>query len=506
MTYHFDTWNVDADAADLVLLWQGTKLHGIGFLESWGYTQDDWLLTLFPITAAICETIGPFPFSILGLGWVIFAANIVLTAALTWRLSPTAGLLIIPALLLMGHDALGWAGFLSYPISHNGSVVWGFVAVLAAAYWIRHGAIAALLISAAAQIADVLSDPWSAVAFALPILFASLGVAILQSRSRLRLALCSAVSLLALLCLWTQAFGYLSFLPPADFEFTDSNGLVTNLAWLSRSLQTIWSPFPGVDQPDPLAGLLVISMMSACIVCTWKTAGKWLQRMHPDQHFIILAGTLSCLLPVIAFLSGNFLLALSIGRFVVPLSILAPAFLLVGLCRSWALLSVWSRLLVAAFIAMMIVSGVASRPEAWERFRIGPKADGVTAIVKFLAAHSLTYGYGPYWGIEANAVSWISRDAYRIRPVNFTPNGGIVRRYGQTSPSWYQRGDAPAGTRRFFVAVVGDGENCPEPDRCVRGVESEFGKADETLVLDDPGLRFGPITFLVWHRPPPDAL
>ena len=51
----------DSDLADPVMLWQGVRAHGPGFLRSWYYNPDNYLLSLIPATSLALELFGPVP-------------------------------------------------------------------------------------------------------------------------------------------------------------------------------------------------------------------------------------------------------------------------------------------------------------------------------------------------------------------------------------------------------------------------------------------------------------
>ena len=121
---------------------------------------------------------------------------------------------------------------------------------------------------------------------------------------------------------------------------------------------------------------------------------------------------------------------------------------------------------------------------------------GTGDLLRFLSDNKLNYGYGPYWGSQANAATWLSDFKVRIRPVVFDRTTGAMSggNRAQSSRLWYLPGDAPPHQSNYFVFIRNDGEECPDPSVCVNGVISQFGPPERTLQYKDAAV-------LVWSHP-----
>jgi len=57
--YVMAAWPPDPDVFVTVELWRGIQRHGLEFASSWSYTQDNWLLTVVPLSSALYQLLGP---------------------------------------------------------------------------------------------------------------------------------------------------------------------------------------------------------------------------------------------------------------------------------------------------------------------------------------------------------------------------------------------------------------------------------------------------------------
>jgi hypothetical protein len=133
--------------------------------------------------------------------------------------------------------------------------------------------------------------------------------------------------------------------------------------------------------------------------------------------------------------------------------------------------------LLTALVTLFIVSGLVTTFRAWSRPGLVAPNPGATQLIAFLSQHALNYGYGPYWGAQANAVTAITGGNITIRPVIFSPATGEITRQirAQSSPAWLAPADFPARQANFFVLIAADGEQCPNAALCVQGVIAQLG-------------------------------
>jgi hypothetical protein len=500
LRYCLATWAIDPDIGDTAMLWSGMHAHGLGFLKSWYYTQDNWLLSLAPFHFVQFALFGTKPLLLVISGWVIFVGCVAVALVIAWRMAGlTACLVLAPVLLLCRAGVVGKVAFLSYPIEHNISLLWGLVALVAAARWIRAGSLCALAGTTAALSIDGISDPWAKAAFLVPMLISGAALAMLMPRSpgksRL-LALCAAVIAAGIVC-QTKFFGWLSFLPEDQLLPANWQQMNDNFVAFVGMVAAMFSPFPGIATHWPIVIGATWLLLGPLTAAALGMIVRRRDRMLLEQWFLLLAMLLSVGGVTGAFLIGTFQELAVSGRFFMNLYVFLPIVIATGVALAGRRARPF-RLCAGGMAALLIVSGIASQPAAW--LRAVPPLDkyGVFPLAAFLQSQGLRHGYGAYWGTDANAVSWVSHDRVEIRPVKFDPDTGeIAPRPGQTSPLWYEPNETMQAN---FVIVTHDPENCPKIEACVQGVINQFGSPVRTLTYQD-------MQVLVWNHglplPPP---
>jgi hypothetical protein len=150
--------------------------------------------------------------------------------------------------------------------------------------------------------------------------------------------------------------------------------------------------------------------------------------------------------------------------------------------------AVTGRRVLAVPLVLLAASGYASHVGR------APPDGRIADEVAFLRAHDLHHGFGPYWGSQALATSWLSGWDAVIRPVTFDARTGAVTFGGrvQTFDQWYEPAEG-SGQARQFVAIASDGEDCGDPALCLRGVRRQYGEPSEIL-------RHGEVTYLVYRK------
>lgn len=503
LRYSFDRWAVDPDVADPLLIWSGVRAHGLAFLKSWHYTQDNWLLSLVPLTVPAYALLGASPAVVIGGGWAIFLACVLLTALLAWRAAgpPAAGLLAA-MLLFANNDAIGGAGFLAYPVVHNISLAWGLGALALAARGLERGSIPALAGAGGALLVGALSDPWLSAAMTLPLLAAGAALAVLHRGTRTgrnSRVLCLAVAA-ALVLTQTRMLGLMRFLPRTEFGWADLATIGRNLVWLARAMSAVFNVIPGANSQAPSA---VAANGAALLLALGSVATAALLRFRrAGPRFQLLAGTALLSIPAVAaaFLLGSFPGGTYIGRYLMNVYFLGPLLGALVLGRAEARGSARKagrapapmRVALLGYAALFAVSGACSKPSAWTGGLPSAGTAGTTELADFLRANGLSYGYGPYWGSEANAIGWISQGRVVIRPVQFNrATSRAAPRWNQTSAFWYAPSDRPPGMADTFLIVMDDGENCPVVEACVAAAAAQFGTPARRLAWKN-------MSILVW--------
>jgi hypothetical protein len=482
--YCLTAWKADPDVFTTVVLWRGVREHGLGFLRTWSYTQDNWLLSLLPINAVAFSIAGATPRLLQLSGWLFFIASVAMTGWLAARLAGwRTGALLACVLLFANYHALGHIGFLSYPISHNVSLAWGLGALLLALWGLERRAYGACVAAGIALYVDAVSDPWASAAIGGPLIVAAAALAV-TTRSVRRAALALAASAgVAVWAAYKHPFGLLHFLPRGHFQFGGLDGLLQNARLGYRALAVMFNVVPGANLDDPrvqatsLAALVVVLGGAAIL-----TLGR-IRQAGPGRGLVAIVTILS-----IAAVGGLYLLGpantgLYVGRFFPNLYFLGALLVATTAAQEWRGWRWPAKALLAAYAVLFMASGAAMAPSAWTSPIQPAEPPEAQALGDCLQAHRLAYGYGAYWGSNALAMDSLTGGAVTIRPVVFQ-GGRVARRPGGTSSLWFQPSAEPADARPFLV-VRTDFENCPSADACESAARAQFGEPAERLACAD---------------------
>jgi hypothetical protein len=501
LRYSLASWRPDGDIFVTVELWRGIQRYGPGFVSTWNYTPDNWLLSIVPLTSLLYQLFGPAPGLTVGFGWLVFAASVGLTATLVslivgWRW----GLLAACVSAYANMPTLGVVGYLAYPISHNVSMAWSLAALLLATQALKPGPggwIWSALVGGAV-FANVVSDPWAMVAIGLPLIAVSAAIALVRRREpvgRAAAVLCGA-ALLATVAGHTRAFGLLRFLPPSHFVLADFPTMQANVAWSMRVLATMFNIVPGAATSTPteftappvVDAVAISALLAAAATLTLKE----IRRVPPQAQLVMGAALVSMAGVTAAFLLGRWPLGPNVGRFFPNIYFLAALMAAIAAARGWTHWGRAPKLLIGGYAALFMLAGLASSPQTWLGHAPPNDWREPRELGAFLEQHDLKYGYGPFWGASALVMPTATAGRVTIRPVTFR-TGRITRRFSETSSHWYGP-SAESAPRRQFLLIRSDGEECPSPNDCIAIARRQFGPEAAQLT-------YGDMQILVWSAP-----
>jgi len=475
--YAVSLWMPDSDMAVPLALWRGFQRYGWSFLPSWRYTPDNWLFSLAPIDGLVFAMAGGSPTTLVATGWAIFAASLALTAALAWRLAgATAALALACVLAFPNPAALGGAGYLAYPVTHNVSMAWALAALVIAAAAIERGSVLLALASGACEVIDAVSDPWAMPAIVLPLILAGGLVAFVHRRERAArgAAALFAASLLAAWAAQSHAWGALSFLPDAQFHLTSPAGVAHNLWTAAKNLAAMANVLPGADLGSKW--VLRVDFIALSLVLAAGAVGAALaaRRASAGRQLVVAVAVLSMAGTLGAYAIGDWPTLASLGRWFPNLYFFGGLVAAYGLAAGWRRCPTWARLAAGTYALLFMAAGALADPGAW----LGPPKPSrpyeAEALAAFLAGQGLTYGYGPYWGAQSLMIGPVSGGKVTIRPVAFE-NGRLRRRVAESSSFWYRAADEPPGLPARFVMVKNDGEACLDLEACVATAVRQLG-------------------------------
>jgi hypothetical protein len=470
--------------------------HGLAFLTSYEYTQDNWLLSLVPLAFAQFSIVGVRPFFVVISGWAIFVTCTGLTlwlarGAIGRRLS----LALLPFLLLCNENLLGWPDFLGYPITHNISLLWGLVAVLLARNWLVTGRITILIAASLALVIDGISDPWAMPAFVLPMVLGGgiHGLIGVDRTTRIRSAgLAAAAAAACGLCL-TKCAGLLRFLPAEQFQPASWYQMNINAVAVLHIAGTMFSPFAFLAPGWPITDAVTATVIAVLTVYAGTVFIRCYRDLPPPVLFVIIVSVLS-----IAGVTSAFILSVPEdvdvgGRFFFNVYVFLPVLIGIALRYDTGRSGQWG-VFVAVYAALVVLAGICSQPSAWAQTRVHIKDYGTVAFAAFLQANGLHRGYGDYFGTQSSAVTWVSHGRVLLRPVSLDPHDfHISPRARQASPFWYGADEA-ARSASTFVVVGPVPLTCAVAQACIAGLTQQFGAPAKMLSYRD-------MKIMVWNRP-----
>jgi hypothetical protein len=488
--YSLAAWKADPDIYVPVALWRGVREHGLGFIATWGHTEDNWLLSLLPLASGAYEAFGAGPRVAVLIGWAVFLASVGVAAAIAHRLAgPRAAAALAATLLFANYYAVGPMGFLAYPVSHDVSMAWGLLVLLLAVRGLERGALGPAIAAGVLAFADAASDPWATAAISGPLIATSGLLAVRHRRTpagRAALALFASCALGAFVA-YKHPFGLLRFLPRGHFHLGGLEALKANLGYGYRALAVMFEIVPGGSLESPAALAASFAALVLLVAAAAVLALLAVRRASPARQLVTGVAVLSLGAVTLLYLLGPPNQGLYVGRFFANLYFLGPMLAVLA-----AAAFPWTRWPIAAYAVLFAVSGLAMTPRLWMSPLAPSVAPEAERLGAFLEAHGLTYGYGPYWGARALAMQDLTGGAVTIRPVTFQ-NGRVERRPAETSRLWYAPGAEPPETRPFLVIEPGP-EACAAEEACEAMARRQFGEPAERLA-------YGGAMILVWERP-----
>lgn len=484
----------DADMASIPLIYEAVRQHGLTALAAWHYTQDNWLLSAILPELPIHALLGISPWLPAFAGWLFFVGSCAIVGLLARpAIGTTAALLFSAILLFASPNSLTGTGFLAHPTSHDVTTFWCLLALLPAMASLRGRSPALLLLSAGALLVATISDPWAKAAFLLPVLIGPLVAAVgLPDRRMRRVGVLMALTTLPSWLAGSHAFGLMPSLTNMHFDRGKLSGVPEHLQAGLIGLGTLFElgPSSGAAAIPSSAVAALLVLAGLFLVAVILLARRPDRLRGPDQ---VLA--LVCLLSTAATLAAFALSAtpadIAFARLVLNSYFTLPLFL----CLAMAGRRLTSSPLLLASGLAFAATGLFSGWHPVREHSVGA-AGWQERLTAFLSAHDLHYGYGGYWGSDANSSRVRTLGAVTIRPVG-SPGGGLlpIQPAGsQVFDDWYRAGDAEPGTpARFFVSVP-DPDLCRDPRTCRMLAIRSFGEPERTLVWEGHEI-------LVWPHP-----
>lgn len=494
---------LDPDMFHSVLVWDGVSNYGIGWLNDWRFTQDNWLFSLVPFQALLVNLTGDTANSILLSGWLFHILAVLVTALIAHQLGAVKSAPIIVAVLCLINVYGHWAGNISYPVSHNITNLIGLVTISLMLRWFNQPAVWLALLICLLQLLVGLSDPWLLPTYTLPAILAlvALNLPIKNSPKipgKLIWMLAASLALVFVL-VKTRLWGTLNFMPVMHFAVGDKATITGNLDYLVRNIGGLFSfiyPLWNRDQnwPEthyPYAAISCVIVLATYVYCTAR--GILSDRRSEVRFFLIFT----------AFSVGGISLAYIISdvkaslasRFIINLVYLIPIVIAVVLEKSWQKLGKTFKGIAIVVIMSLAISGAVSHLSFMLYGGWPPSSKNVIDLIEVLQKNGLDYGYGPYHESKTNAVTVMSNGRIKIRPISFDQKTGrAIFFHPQTDVRWYKPEDAPSDQKDFFVYLRQDTAECANYNQCRKALITDFGVPQREIP-------YGNGSLMVWNHP-----
>jgi hypothetical protein len=494
----FGLFGIETDTCHSIMLWDGVNSFGMAWLKDWIFTQDNWLFSLVPFHFLGFLLFGAKPSLVVLAGWLIFVLSALVSGLVAWQLNAKRAAFLIPLTLLFSGLYAHSLGLVSYSTSHNITNLFGLASLLLMIKWAKKQQTSILFFILLLLVAGAISDPWMVAAYNLPIVLVSIFLLMtplikVDRIDCIKLLLTSAGSIFAVK---SHFFGALNFLPDMHFQLGSWSTINSNLVFLIKDLGGLLNILPFHNSNDFIPAVLSIGIIAILIFKNINIAIK--KNLHAQNgvfvfflfSFFSLGGIL------LAFMLSSVEAANYSGRFLLNCLYLIAIGLGVLIDLNWEKLPNTQRVFSASVIILFLLSGIVSNFQLWKNHGLALKDNGTSSLIDFLRKNNLSYGYGPYWGANANAVTAISKSEIHIRPVVFNKTNGmmITGNRPESSRRWYTIEDLPADQKQYFVFVKSDGEECADIDLCIKGLSKQFG--DPSRVL-----KYGDAFVLVWNHP-----
>ncbi|MBV9575235.1 MAG: hypothetical protein JO149_01285, partial [Gammaproteobacteria bacterium] len=477
----FHTFPVEADFSDTAMLWFGFHQYGWKFFSSWLYTYDNWLLSLTPLHFLFFWLLGPQPIIVLMTGWAIFIASLLVIGLIAKTQGATKTAIFLPLTLLFAGQFAHAIGYLTYSISHNVTNLYGLICLFLTLCWLRYPHWLILLGIFITGLVSGVSDPWMLGAYLFPMLLASFLFFILYRHSPTKYHFLSLFFVLLLVIAGSKSrcFELLHFLPIYHYQSETPQLLQNFIGFISNTgqlMNIVPVPYYSLFLSPFISAFIFIALFIYSVFSAYQFVS--LKNQFALQYFFMVA--LFSMTAISVALLLNHSITAKDSRFMLNIFYLGPLMISMVFEKSnKGLISSIMKTLLPVIAFLFIFSGIVSNVNAWKENKFILQDKNILELISFLHQHQLYYGYGPYWGSNANAVTWLSDQKIQMIPVRFSMQTGKMltgARY-QTSLYW----QLPKTKQAFFVFLKKDHEECLNFKLCIQGVEQQFGLPSKVL-------------------------
>ena len=475
----FGTFKEENDALYGLVLWKELKSHGIDALHSWSYAADSFLFPLLIIQIPFFVITNDATWSPILVGYLIFVGQAVIVGMMVARRYPKQIAILSIAVMLSLNQFVHTQMFSSYATSHNISNLVGLLTfyVLSAEtksrYFYKEASV--LIILAFTSI----SDPWTIAVFTLPLIAAFVYLIGISRKISIDNATILAATFACFAISKTNLFSLASFIPPNELDVRirlkilivhkNWESLIYNFGVFKNTIKEIFIPNKFIENRLIEGGIL----LALSISLIWVLAIFSLRQKRNQRNYSLVAlfAVVSISATFVAFLIGP--TAGSGGsRWLINIPYLLFILIVLGTGKRDVIKSTKYLVAFATWIVIFSSINIFS-----VNLGLSTADEKTQMVINFLEKEDQVYGFGPYWGTNANIIALATDGKRVIRPIRFDKANRRVNFGGRpaTSDTWYTDADIPDDTSEVFFLLAIDDEECTTLPTCRNIVIEEFG-------------------------------
>jgi hypothetical protein len=335
-----------------------------------------------------------------------------------------------------------------------------------------------------------ISDPWTIAIYTLPITATLIYFSVIPGSKTAKKGMLLLLAMLSFVLSKTNAFGLVSFLPPNELDIKTRFKIIfvhRNLESLQNNFKVFQNSFKEVFisnefiQMGQFQNVFFLTLICSATYVVIKYAIDGFTQKVQFSHAPVYA-SVSIAATFFAFLVGP-TAGLKGSQWLVALPY--AVFILITLRRkSLSRHEVKSRWLLIGTMWVFVYSSINIFNSSFDLSTIDEKT---SSVVQFANREKQIYGFGSYWGTNANVIALETEGKVKIRPIRFDHESKRLIFQGRpaTLDSWYSIDDLPRGESEIFFLISRDEEECQSLLVCKTIIAAQFGEPLRVAHLSD---------------------
>ena len=444
----FQTLPLNPDMAEMAQIYNGITQYGLRFPFTWGYTQDNQVLSLLPFAEIFYALTGVSGASVVIQGWLIFVVNAALTGLLvkvatkSWAWAWLAWLFA----LLASPMSIGQPAILAYPVTHNSVWAFGLLGVIGLIRYFTHRPSWSIQIVSFCIIVGTVSDPWFAAAFTVPaFILAWFSRRLFEMDKPSRKRMLKGIAYSYIIGKLLYFLGELAGMLPSDgLFFATFPQIINHVGLLAESIALYFQAYPAPSN-HVLKAILVIYVTSMTVVIALGTNTAYLK--NKEAKILLVFSVLSSIVIASAFIFTAYADGIGSSRFIVNVFYIGILWIMITAATLWNSQKIIAQIFVAMAIGGYLFLSAANIAETGWRY--SANWGNTRTVAVFLADHHLHNGYTEYWNTEnAWSLDIFTRNTVVLHALS--PNMGVLWPRAAAQSSFWNK-PAPGFQPTFFI-------------------------------------------------------